>query len=86
MGAGSRACQARVDSGRSSSGGGSSKGSNSSNQGHYHGQTVRTGRKAAVRYADARNQVDKTESGTKERGAALKELEDASKNVDAENR
>lgn len=67
---------------RSSGGkGDSSKGSSDGGKGHYYGEMVRTVGQAAIRYADAKEQVDKTKTSTKERTDALKELEDAGRNL-----
>ena len=63
--------------------GGSSKSGGSSDKGHYHGETVRTVKEAAIRHGDARVQVEKTRIGTKERADALKELGDARDNLES---
>ncbi len=68
-------------SGSSKSGSSSLEGTSRHDKGHYYGDTVRTVKQAAIRYADAKEQVNKTEVGTKEREDALKELGDAGINL-----
>ena len=68
---------------RSSGGKSSGHGSNDYSKGHYYREHVTTVGEAAIRLSDAKVQVNKTETGTKERHEALEELSEAQRDLDA---
>lgn len=85
MTAGARACRERVDRERAGSRGrrGGSDNKDEGGRGYYCGEHTRTVSQAAVKYADARDWVNRTTIGSEERKDALKELADANADIRA---
>lgn len=83
MTGGSRACRERVDRERASSKGirKENNGGGEDGKGYLYGEHARTVSQAAVKYADARDRVNRTTIGSEERKDALKELADANADI-----